>query len=155
MSKITAIQNLNDRNWSTNITTEDSFNCVLEIGFEKGSQFPIIFDNLRFAVEFIENDQLLEIRRYPSAGHYVNSENVIVVSTQFSTVPDRNYKIVIKTAEGDVTSNTEIIFTEPRPPRPYSSWQWVNNYWQPPVAWPETIDDSNPPRWNEVTQSWN
>jgi hypothetical protein len=154
MSKITAILNLNDKKWSTQITKDDSFNCELEIGFQKGLEFPIIFNNLRFAVEIIQNEQLLEIRRYPPAGHYVNSENTILVSTQFSTTPDTDYKIIIKSAEEDDTNNTEINFTSPRPACPYPSWQWIDNYWQPPIPWPETIDDNNPPQWNESTQSW-
>ena len=153
MSKITAIHNLNDNTWSTRIKTEDSVNCVLEIGFQRGSEFPIVFDNLRFAVEFIENNVLLEIRRYPPAGCYVNSENAILVSTQFSTVPDRVYKIIIKSAEGDTTSDAEIVFSAPRPARPYPSWQWVDNYWQPPIPWPE-FEGEIAPSWNETARSW-
>ena len=153
MSKITAIQNLNDKNWSNEIIKEDPFNCVLEIGFQRGSQFPIVFDNLRFAVEFIANDELLEIRRYPPAGHYVNSADTILVSTQFLTTPDRTYKLIIKTAEGEDTSNTTITFTAPRPARPYLSWIWKDNCWQPPIPIPE-FEGEIAPSWNESTQSW-
>ena len=154
MSKITAIQNLTDKNWSTEIIKEDPFTCVLEIGFQKGLQFPIVFNNLRFAVEFIANDQILEIRRYPPAGHYVNSADIILVSTEFAIIPDVTYKLIIKTAEDNDTSDTTITFTAPRPARPYLSWIWKDNYWQPPIPMPE-FEGEIAPSWNESTQSWN
>lgn len=153
MSNIVAIHDLNSKTWNVSTDIADPYKCVLNIGFSKGQQMPLIFDNLRFTVEIIENDELQEIRRFPPAGQYVNSAQQIVATTEFVIVPDQLYTIKIKTAHFEDTSDTLIEFTAPRPQCQYPSWSWVDGMWTPPVPMPE-ITGEIAPLWNEGTQSW-
>ena len=43
-----------------------------------------------------------------------------------------------------------------RPPKPFESWVWGDNFWEAPVSRPESSDSDNPEpyEWDEEALSW-
>ena len=153
MSKIYAIDDLNDQNW---IITEENVYAPsfdLMIGFSKGE--PIIsFVDLKFGFVFSKGSDVLVEKEYPPEGvRYQRTDQTYLVSERIKVEQQTDYSLYLWAENENKRIEKTFDISVPRPKKPYESWVWNDRrmMYDPPVPYP---NDGNDYTWNEETTSW-
>lgn len=131
------------------------YSANIQIGFVRGDQSPVLFDDLSFGYSILHNDQVILENSFPQEGLIYKSsdEEYIVSDVLNSLIPEDMYIIDLWAKD----SNNHIVATieafAPRLPQPFPSWQYnsESRLWFAPSSPPA---DGNKYSWNEDLLLW-
>lgn len=126
-----------------------------KIIFYNGNDKIVYFNNLNFEIELIskQDNSVVFRREFPldATQQYESSDQSYLESAVLPVQPEQEYKFKVVISESGQTFTRTTSFTTPRPKKPYESWLWNGNEWQPPVKLP--IDDYDY-YWDESLLQW-
>lgn len=106
----------------------------------------LTYKNLRFSLS--HND---EIHEFPKENAiYLESDQEWIEVVRITHSADLPVVVTYSVHDGQLEYNALLSYTTPKPNKPFNSWVWNGEYWQPPVPYPSEGNW----RWDEETLSW-
>lgn len=127
----------------------------IRIGFSRGQQIPVVFDDLSFGYSVYHNDNKILSNSFPPPGitYKSSDEEAMVIDVLNNIVPEETYTFNLwaKESGNEIISSFDLL--SPRPTQPFASWTYDTSIkmWIAPISPPK---DGNKYEWNENSLSW-
>jgi hypothetical protein len=152
MSTIQAKNNLFDNTWDILFVDEDPSTMRIFFGFADGDKKKIVFNNLSFGFDLLEDGEVVYSEEYPLPGfRYVETDQEYLEVSTIYTKPNKKYVIKFWSYENNEMSELDYELKTPIQKESYPSWTFDGEVWRPPIPYP---DDGNSYIWNERDKSW-
>jgi len=159
---ITAVCDLATQVWEVRSDLQPSSDTLLKVGFRRGEQTQLTFNDLSFGVKITrttdpsEEDVIL-LTALPRKNQAIlsSTEEIIYTENVILDMGD-NFDIEFTATEGGATCKHLIETVIPLPEQPHASWRWDGQKWYPPGAFPMPPEGDDPTayEWSEETQGW-
>lgn len=133
----------------------DYHSSNIAIGFSRGGQVPVIFEDFSFGYSVYHNDNEILSNRFPPPGitYRSSDEEAMVIDVLNNILPEETYTFNLwaKESGNEITSSFDLL--SPRQPQPFASWTYDTNIkmWIAPTSPPA---DGNKYEWDEDSFSW-
>lgn len=109
--------------------------------------------NVEFGFTLNVDDVEIESQSWPPSGvKYGRTDQDILASYRLNWKPDDNVSINVWLIDNaGIRHEDSVSFQAPKPEKPFESWIWENESWQPPVPYPE---DGGMYEWDEANLEW-
>jgi hypothetical protein len=125
-------------------------------GFTDNGSLPVKFDNLSFGIILQKNKEILLEESLPNQNEVVydstDQDFLNCFDVQMILFGEK-YKLISWIENSKTRWEKTFDFTFPKPPQPYPSWLWSNdwNNWIAPTPYP---NDEEFYSWNEDLKDW-
>lgn len=152
MSRIKALYNIKNKDWTIESENIEPLQTFLAIQFETDTEL----EHFKFGYEIFEDGELKQVEGFPPLGVKYRMTDLAYLN-EYPTMLKYNskYKIIFWAENDGERSYHNYEFVCPEPSPPYASWTWDGEKHVPPT--PDPSDPSDITKtyiWDEDTQEW-